>query len=174
LEGVTQIQITNPTELAKLYISDESRNCSSEASMYNFHRFVFEIPSCVTHISMLHEGYGTGGHALFVWNGSAWEEPPVASTPLSGPPDRTLTGELTSGFSDYIQDGELNLLAIANNSTEVSIMCTDYVRVGITCPVGGEVLPIDKVSILAPWLGLAAFLAAAIAVVLFVKRRRVA
>ena len=122
---------------------------------------------------MLHEGYGTGGHALFVWNGSAWEEPPVASTPLSGPPDQELTGELTSGFSDYIQDSELNLLAIAN-STVGATMCTDYVRVGITCPVGGEVLPIDKVSILAPWLGLAAFMAAAIAVILFVRRRRVA
>ena len=122
---------------------------------------------------MLHEGYGVGGHALYVWNGSAWE--PVQSTVLSGPPDRTLTGELTGNFSNYIQNGVLNLLAIASAMDDQGEdMCTDYVRVGITCPVGGEVLPIDKVSILAPWLGLGTLMAVATAVLVIMKRRRAA
>ena len=40
--------------------------------------------------------------------------------------------------------------------------------------VGGIVEPVDKIGILAPWLGLAAFLAVAVAVVVLFKRRRVA
>jgi hypothetical protein len=124
---------------------------------------------------MLHEGYGngteTGGHALYVWNGSAWEI--VASTALNGPPDRTLTGELTSGFSNYVHNGELNLLAIASDMSDG--ICTDYVRVEYSpCSVGGEVLPIDKVSIIAPWLALGTLMAFAMAVAVLLKRRRVA
>jgi len=124
---------------------------------------------------MLHEGYGngteTGGHALHVWNGSGWED--VDSTDSGPPPDPILTGELTSDFSNYIQNGELNLLAIAN-STAYEI-CTDYVRVGYTpCAVGGEVLPIDQVSILAPWLALGTLMAVAMAVLVILKRRRLA
>ena len=167
-------QITNPTELAKLYSSDDARLCNSSEGNYNFHRFVFEIPSCITHISMLHEGYGNGtdGHALHVWNGSGWGLP-VASTSSGPPPDRELTGELTGNFSNYIQNGELNLLAIT--ITVGDEICTDYVRVEYSpCAVGGEVLPIDKASILAPWLGLAAFLAVAMAVLVIMKRRRLA
>ena len=41
-------------------------------------------------------------------------------------------------------------------------------------PVGGDVYPVSMLDILAPWLGMAALMAVAIAVVLFVKRRRVA
>jgi hypothetical protein len=41
-------------------------------------------------------------------------------------------------------------------------------------PVGGEVYPVNRVAILAPWLGLAAFLAIAMVVVVLFKRRRVA
>ncbi len=41
-------------------------------------------------------------------------------------------------------------------------------------PVGGDVYPVSMLDILAPWLGLAAFIVVAMAVVLFVKRRRVA
>jgi len=40
--------------------------------------------------------------------------------------------------------------------------------------VGGIVEPVDKIGILAPWLGLAAFLAIAMVVVVLFKRRRVA
>lgn len=168
--------MTNSSELAKLYSSDDSRLCSNTSGNYDFHRFVFEIPSCVTHIWMLHEGYGNGtevaGHALYVWNGTAWEIPPVASIDSSGPPDHELTGELTGNFSKYIHNGTLNLLATATYTN--GTLCTDYVRVGTTCPVGGEVLPIGKVSILAPWLGLAAFLAITMVVVVLFQRRRVA
>ena len=41
-------------------------------------------------------------------------------------------------------------------------------------PVGGDVYPVSMLDIVAPWLGMAALMAVAIAVVLFVKRRRVA
>jgi len=41
-------------------------------------------------------------------------------------------------------------------------------------PVGGDVYPVSMLDILAPWLGMAALMAVAIAVVLFVKRKRVA
>jgi len=100
-----------------------------------------------------------------------WE--PVASTVEGPPPDRELTGELTGNFSNYIQNGELNLLAITINSGDE--ICTDYVRVGYTpCAVGGEVLPIDKVSILAPWLALGTLMAVAMAVLVIMKRRRLA
>ena len=40
--------------------------------------------------------------------------------------------------------------------------------------VGGTVEPVDKISILAPWLALAAFIVVAMAVILLFKRRRVA
>jgi len=124
---------------------------------------------------MLHEGYGNGtgggGHALRVWNGSDWED--VASTDSVPPPDPILTGERTSGFANYIHNGELNLLAITINTGDE--ICTDYVRVGYTpCAVGGEVLPIDKVSILAPWLALGTLMAVAMAVLVIMKRRRLA
>jgi hypothetical protein len=168
-------EVTDSGELAKLDSSDDSRLCYS-TDFYDLHRFVFAVPSCVTHISMLHEGYGneTGGHALYVWNGTSWEKPPVDSTTSSGPPDQTLTGELTSDFSKYVQNGELNLLAIASAMVD-DTMCTDYIRVEYTpCAVGGEVLPIDKVSIIAPWLALGAIMAVATAVAVLLKRRRVA
>jgi len=41
-------------------------------------------------------------------------------------------------------------------------------------PVGGDVYPVSMLDILAPWLGMAVLMAVAMAVVLFVKRRRVA
>ncbi len=80
---------------------------------------------------MLHEGYGTGGHALYIWNYNtvSWEM--VSSTMESGPPDKILTGILTSDFPDYIQGSYLQLLAIANEADSTTIY-TDYVRVETT------------------------------------------
>jgi hypothetical protein len=43
-----------------------------------------------------------------------------------------------------------------------------------TLPVGGTVEPVNKIGILAPWLGLAAFMIATIAVLFVMKSRRVA
>ena len=41
-------------------------------------------------------------------------------------------------------------------------------------PVGGEVYPVNRVAILAPWIGLAALMAVALAVAVLIKRKRVA
>ena len=40
--------------------------------------------------------------------------------------------------------------------------------------VGGIVEPVDKIGILAPWLGLVSLMAVAMAVIVITKRRRVA
>ncbi len=41
-------------------------------------------------------------------------------------------------------------------------------------PVGGEVYPVNRVAILAPWLGLVVLISIALAVVVIMKRRRLA
>ena len=95
---------------------------------------IYEAVPYITQISMLHEGYGTGGHALYVWNYNtiSWEM--VSSTTEGGPPDQILTGILHSDYnylSHYIQGGYLQLLAIANESASNTIY-TDYVKVETT------------------------------------------
>ena len=41
-------------------------------------------------------------------------------------------------------------------------------------PVGGDVYPVSMPDILAPWLGLVALMAVAMAVIVLIKRKRVA
>jgi hypothetical protein len=85
---------------------------------------------------MLHEGSGTGGHALHIWNNNtaSWEK--VASTNISVP-DQVLTAIITSDFSNYIEGGYLQLLAIANKDTSGTIY-TDYVKVDVTIPIESD------------------------------------
>ncbi len=115
---------------------------------------------------MLHEGYGTGGHALHIWNYNtvSWEK--VSSTTESGPPDKILTGIRTSDFSDYIQGSYLQLLAIANEAGSTTIY-TDYVKVETTriAPTG--------VPTLSQWgmIGMGILLAALL--VWSVRKRRI-
>ncbi|MFC1980123.1 SBBP repeat-containing protein, partial [Chloroflexota bacterium] len=47
-------------------------------------------------------------------------------------------------------------------------------KVCYTMPVGGIVEPVDKIGILAPWLGLAALMAVTVAVGVLIKRKRTA
>lgn len=117
---VVGTEFTSPGEYQAIESSNDvwaSYNVSGE---YEWHRFEFKIDepiSNITQIYMLHEGRGTSGHTLYIWNYNtdSWEE--VASTPESGPPDKTLTGILTGDFSNYIEGGLLHLLAMANSSS---------------------------------------------------------
>jgi hypothetical protein len=47
-------------------------------------------------------------------------------------------------------------------------------KVCYTVPVGGIIEPVDLLQILAPWLGLAAFIVVAMAAIVLFQRRRVA
>ena len=123
---------------------------------------------------MLHEGYGTyNGHTLYIWNytDSKWEE---VDTTTVDTPDQTLTGTFTSDFSDYIdEDGYLHLLAMTNDDeAPTTTIYTDYVKVETPSPlgVGGEAYPVNKLAILAPWIGLAVLLIGGIT--WFTLRRR--
>ncbi len=114
----------------------------------------------ITQISMLHEGYGTGGHALYVWNYNtiSWEM--VSSTTEGGPPDKILTGILHSDYnyiSHYIQGGYLQLLAIANEAGSNTIY-TDYVKVETTSTAPATVPTLSQWGMIGMAIVLAAFL----------------
>ena len=113
---------------------------------------------------MLHEGYGAGGHALYIWNYNTLSWEMVASTTESGPPDRVLTGIRVSNFPDYIQGSYLQLLAIANEKDSTTIY-TDYVKVETTAPAA--------VPTLSQWgmIGMGLLLAALL--VWSVRKRRI-
>ncbi len=173
-------QITDTTELAKFKESDGERACY-DSEGWDYHRFAFKIEysSDITRFLVLHEGYGTyNGHTLYIWNyaTSDWEE--VDTTAIETP-DQELSKTFTSDFSDYIQGGYLHLLAMSNVyennlNNENHTICTDYVKVEITTPspigVGGEAYPVNKLAILAPWIGLAMLLIGGIT--WFTLRRR--
>ena len=116
--------------------------------------------SGITQISMQHEGYGTGGHALYVWNYNtiSWEM--VSSTTESGPPDKILTGILHSDYnyiSHYIQGGYLQLLAIANEADSTTIY-TDYVKVETTSTAPAAVPTLSQWGLIGMGILLAALL----------------
>lgn len=168
-------EITHTTELAKFEESDNERACFDDDEAWDFHRFEFKIENAsgIAQIYVLHEGYGTyNGHTLYIWNytDSKWE---VVDTTTIETPDQELTGTFTSDFSDYIQGGYLHLLAMSN-AYETQTICTDYVKVEITTPqplgVGGEAYPVNKLGILAPWIGLTMLLIGSIT--WFTLRRR--
>jgi hypothetical protein len=102
-----------------------------DAKEYDYHKFEFKIDepvSSITRIDVLHEGYGgethgAPGHSLYIWNHSdpGWEY--VNGTSVESP-DQILTGAFTSGFSDYIQDGSLYLLAITNSESSCPLLYT--------------------------------------------------
>ena len=130
---------------------------------------IYEAVPYITQISMLHEGYGSGGHALYVWNYNtvSWEM--VSSTTESGPPDKILTGILHSDYnyiSHYIQGGYLQLLAIANQPDSTSIY-TDYVKVETTSTAPAAVPTLSQWGMIGMGILLAAML------VWSVRKRRI-
>jgi len=104
-------------------------------SCYAAHRFNFSViwdPSDVNKINVTWNGRGYNnagnGAQLYIWNGTAYEQPPLATT-NSG--DWVyLTGEKTSSISDYINGGNVTVLVVQNTSGSISRsrIRTDYVR----------------------------------------------
>ena len=115
---------------------------------------------------MLHEGYGSSGHALYVWNYNTAQWEKVSSTTETGPPDKILTGIRNSDFPDYIQGGYLQLLAIANEPDSTTIY-TDYVKVETTSTAPAAVPTLSQWGMTGMGILLAALLAWS------VKKRRI-
>lgn len=124
----------SPSEYDDISASDDDRawyGYVGETENYDYHKFEFKIGepvSGITQIDVLHEGYGgetlgAPGHSLYIWNYSnpGWEY--VNSTSVESP-DQILTGTFASGFSDYIQDGSLYLLAITNSESSCPLLYT--------------------------------------------------
>lgn len=118
------------SEYDAISASDDDR-ASYELGWYEFHKFEFKIDepiSNITQIYVLHEGYasellGGPGHSLYIWNDTTPEWEFVNSTSVDTP-DQTLTGTFTSGFSNYIKDGSLYLLAITNSVSSCPFLYT--------------------------------------------------
>lgn len=117
-------------EYTDISASNDSRAEFSEVDEYEFHRFVFKIDADVSDISqiyVLHEGYGTKpggpGHSLYIWNyaNPGWEFVDQTSVET---PDQILTGTLTDDLSNYVQNGELQLLAITNSESSCPFLYT--------------------------------------------------
>ena len=125
-----------------------------------------EDVSAITQILMQHEGYGTGGHALHIWNynTASWEM--VASTTDGGATDKILTGIRNSDFPNYIQGGYLQLLAIATELTSNTIY-TDYVKVETTSTAPAAVPTLSQWGLIGMGILLAALL------VWSVRKRRI-
>ncbi len=120
----------SPSEYDAISASDTNRASYGYADEYEFHRFEFEINEPVrdiTEIYVLHEGYGSKvgglGHSLYIWNYSnpGWE---FVDTTSAGTPDQILTGTITSGISNYIQGGILQLLAETTYYTSCPFLYT--------------------------------------------------
>jgi hypothetical protein len=124
-----------------------------------------EDVSAITQIFVLHEGYGTSGHALYVWNYNTAQWEKVSSTTETAP-DRILTGIRNSDFPNYIQGGYLQLLAIANEAGSTSIY-TDYVKVETTSEAPSAVPTLSQWGMLGMGILLAALL------VWSVRKRRI-
>jgi hypothetical protein len=121
----------SPGEYTAISASDNSVATYGQMMSYEFHRFEFKIDEPVpniTRIDVLHEGYGTKGggpgHTLYIWNyaNAGWEF--VQTTNVGGPPDQILTGTFTSGFSNYIEGGILQLLAETNYASSCPFLYT--------------------------------------------------
>lgn len=113
---------------------------------YAAQRFNFSIDdneeSWITKIGVTWNGKGyhdsaTDGATLYIWNGTAYEE--LANNAVGT--DATLTGEVTSGISSYINAGNVTVLVkqksaqLYDEGNEVfcrSYIETDYVKLVVT------------------------------------------
>ena len=114
---------------------------TSTNGKYAAQRFNFSIDdneeSWITKINVTWNGKGyhdTGGNGayLYIWNGSAYEE--LANNSVGT--DATLTGEVTSGISNYINAGNVTVLveqkSADGGNRKDSHIETDYVRLVVT------------------------------------------
>jgi len=142
------ISNTNPKKDQYVKISTDNRKMQSDSTdlegYYAAHRFVFDITQPVEDvltIEVLWNGKGAhtdrknSGATLYIWNGTGYEE--LATT--TSTKEVYLSAELTEGFGNYIEDGNLTVLVEQNSAQTVkgkrslaSKLSTDYVKVDIT------------------------------------------
>ncbi|MCD4844698.1 MAG: PQQ-binding-like beta-propeller repeat protein [Methanosarcinales archaeon] len=111
---------------------------------YAVHRFNFSIDNnevkFITKINVTWNGKGwhdnggnDNGTYLYIWNGTGYEE--LANNSGVGT-DATLTGEVTSGISNYISSGNVTMLAeqksVDAGRNHRSHIETDYVKLVVT------------------------------------------
>ncbi len=136
----------NATEYANIRFDDNvyASNQSTANGNYAAHRFNFSIDdneeSWIMKINVTWNGSGyrgstssggDDGATLYIWNGTDYEE--LANNDVGT--DATLTGEKTSGISDYINAGNVTILLKQKHSqglTGASHIETDYVKLVVT------------------------------------------
>ena len=128
------------TDYDEIEADDGTNQYDYSDSCYAAHRFNLSIDdneeNFITKINVTWKGRGYNnagnGAQLYIWNGTAYEQPPLATT-NSG--DWVyLTGEKTSNIGNYINGGNVTVLVVQNTSGSISRsrIRTDYVRVVIT------------------------------------------
>lgn len=92
--------------------------------------------------------------------------------------DETISKIYATGVSNYIDNNYISLMVWAKNSQNATIS-TDYVKLDYiraypyeSEAVGGFWTPINKVELLAPWIGLVSLIAVATISVAYVKHRK--
>jgi len=135
-------------EYARIKVNDENRqdDSSNVEGYYAAHRFNFSIsedPNDISKINVTWNGIGEheqanldDGATLYIWNFTSASYDQLATT-TSGD-EVTLTGEVTSGMSNYINAGivtvlvnQTNAQTTQGNNDRHSWVKTDYVRVAI-------------------------------------------
>jgi hypothetical protein len=121
--------------------ADDSQVVSTPAptDQYAAQRFVFTVAENATKIEKLAVTWngtgthtsGTNGADLYIWNGSSYEllQDSTSSTEVS------LTGEKTSGISNYIVNGNVTVLVKQKGASglfSASTLETDYVKLVVT------------------------------------------
>jgi len=146
--GIEFMSNTNPRKDQYVKIGTDNRKMQSDSTdlegYYAAHRFVFEISQPVEDILMIevlwngkgaHTDRKNSGATLYIWNGTGYEE--LDNT--TSTKEVYLNAELTGGFGNYIEDGNLTVLVEQNSAQTVkgkkecvSKLSTDYVKVDIT------------------------------------------
>ncbi|MCG2826189.1 MAG: hypothetical protein L6265_06320, partial [Thermoplasmatales archaeon] len=127
----TTIETSNDVRLANAAAGTPTTN--------PFHRFTFiisEAPATITNIAYLWEGCGSTdvvpNNALYIWNFAtpAWVS--LGSNAAVTPTDGTVSGSITTGFSNYINaTGHLHL-CVAGIVNAQDYIYTDYVKATVT------------------------------------------
>ena len=128
-------EVTDAAKLAKIADDDgiSYSTDSADNGEYAAQRFVFTLKESAANVERLNvtwKGSGTHdnvsatqGAGLYIWNGGTGYQP--------------LTGDITSGISDYVVDGNVTVLVKQNAATNeddelYSHLATDYVKLVVT------------------------------------------
>lgn len=131
-------------QYAKIRVDDGDRQNDRTNAAGNFaaHRFNFSIDTPVANVTAINvswNGIGehdslTNGANLYIWNFTSGAYELLQSGPTNSN-EVTLAGEKTSGISNYINSGNVTVLAEQKSAQSIlykSYIKTDYVRVIIT------------------------------------------